>query len=75
MEMPPSVQPFRQIDVSGEFRVRVLEGTTCSVIVRADGNVLPHVRIEQYGDTIQIDMKPIHRKRRRRGTLRADSNN
>ena len=36
MEMQPAVQPFKYIDVSGEFNVRILEGTSCKAIVRAE---------------------------------------
>jgi hypothetical protein len=55
------VAEFNAIDVSGAFDVILSQGTTQSVIVEADENLLPLIRTEVIGNTLKIDNdKPIH---------------
>jgi hypothetical protein len=55
------VAAFNAIEVSGAFDVILSQGTTQSVILEADDNLLPLIRTEVIGNTLKIDNnKPIH---------------
>jgi hypothetical protein len=55
------VSDFNAIEVSGAFDVFISQGTTQSVILEADENLLPLIRTEVVGGTLIIDnKKPIH---------------
>jgi hypothetical protein len=55
------VSPFNAIEVSGAFDVYLSLGTTQSVIVEADENLMTLIRTEVEGNTLKIDnKKPIH---------------
>jgi hypothetical protein len=55
------VSSFNGIDVSGAFDVKLTQGTSNSVIVEADDNLMDLIRTEVRGNTLMIDnKKPIH---------------
>jgi hypothetical protein len=55
------VPAFDAIEVSGAFDVYLSQGSTQSVIVEADENLLPLIRTEVRGSTLVIEnKKPIH---------------
>jgi len=55
------VTAFNAIEVSGAFDVYLSLGSTQSVIVEADDNLLPLIRTEVHGNTLKIENKePIH---------------
>ena len=55
------VSAFNAIEVAGAFDVYLSLGTTQSVVVEADENLLPLIRTEVIGSTLRIDnKKPIH---------------
>jgi hypothetical protein len=55
------VSSFNGIDVSGAFDVILIQGTSNSVIVEADDNLMDLIRTEVRGNTLVIDnKKPIH---------------
>jgi hypothetical protein len=51
------VASFDGIDVSGAFKIFLKQGNVEEVIVEADANLLPVVRTEVVGNTLQIDTK------------------
>jgi hypothetical protein len=55
------VSSFNGIDVSGAFDVRLTQGTSNSVIVETDDNLMDLIRTEVRGNTLVIDnKKPIY---------------
>jgi len=55
------VSSFNSIDVSGAFQVYLSQGSTQSVIVEADDNLMKLIRTNVNGNTLEIDTKdPIH---------------
>jgi len=55
------VAAFTGIDVSGAFNVTLTQGTTQSVIIEADDNLLDLIKTEVKGNTLEIDTRePIH---------------
>lgn len=56
------VSSFDGIDVSGAFDIILKQGITEEVTVEADANLLPLIRTEVVGGTLQIETKkPVHR--------------
>lgn len=51
------VSSFNGIDVSGAFDVKLTQGTSNSVIVEADDNLMDLIRTEVRGSTLMIDNK------------------
>jgi hypothetical protein len=51
------VSSFNGIEVSGAFNVMLIQGTTNSVIVEADDNLMDIIRTEVKGSTLVIDNK------------------
>ena len=51
------VSSFNGIDVSGAFDIKLTQGTTNSVIVEADDNLMALIRTEVRGNTLVIDNK------------------
>lgn len=49
-----SVSDFSKVDVGGVFQVEIVAGKDYSVEVQADDNLLPLIRTEVRGDTLQI---------------------
>jgi hypothetical protein len=56
-----SVGSFTAIDVSSAFKVYLTQGTTNSVTVEADENLLPIIETKVEGSTLKISVtKPVH---------------
>jgi len=51
------VATFDAIDVSGAFDIYLTQGTTQSVIVEADDNLMDLIKTEIHGSTLEIDTK------------------
>jgi hypothetical protein len=51
------VSSFTGIEVSGAFDVKLIQGTTNSVVVEADDNLMDLIRTEVQGSTLVIDNK------------------
>lgn len=48
---------FNKIEVSGAFDVKLIQGTSTSVVVEADDNLMPLIRTEVKGNTLEIETK------------------
>jgi hypothetical protein len=60
---------FTAVNVNSGFRVHITYGSTYSVAVTSDDNLLDHIDVTQSGDTLTIRTKPAFYLR---GTLRAE---
>ncbi len=50
------VDNFTKIDVGGDIKVDITQGTEFSVLVEADDNVLPYIKTEVNGETLEINL-------------------
>jgi serine/threonine-protein kinase len=67
-----AITGFEKLDVSHGFNVDISQGDTFSVIIRADDNLIEHVRVVKEGSTLKIGLKPGRNYRLEDVTLEAD---
>jgi hypothetical protein len=49
---------FERVEVHSAFQVEIRQGETFRVVIEVDEVVIPHLRVEQRGHTLQIGLEP-----------------
>lgn len=52
-----SFSRFTQLEISGDFDVKLIPSTEHKIVVTADENILPYIKIDQDGKTLKIRYK------------------
>src|SRR5258708_18931605 len=53
-----SVNPFKNVDVSGAAKVYVSQGSPATVKIEGDANLLQYIEVTQEGDNISVRERP-----------------